>query len=173
MVERRERRVLAEVIFGGQVSTRKGINLPDTDLPFTISEKDRADIAFAVEHDADYIAVSFVGGPGDLEAVRAVMAEHGGNLPLIAKLERATVMKRLDDTVQAADAVMVARGDLGVEVPPHRGAGDAEADHLLGPRFGKPVIVATQMLESMMSSPGRPAPRLPTSPTPSSTAPTP
>ena len=153
VVERREQRVLAEVIFGGQVSTRKGINLPDTDLPFTISDKDRADIAFAVEQDADYIAVSFVGGPGDLEAIRAVMAEHGGNLPLIAKLERATVMKRLDATVQAADAVMVARGDLGVEVPPHRVPVMQKRIISSGRRYGKPVIVATQMLESMMQQP--------------------
>ena len=153
VVQRAERRVLAKVIFGGQVSTRKGINLPDTDLPFTISDKDRADIAFAVEHDADYIAVSFVGGPSDLEAVRGVMAEHQGNLPLIAKLERATVMKRLDATVQASDAVMVARGDLGVEVPPHEVPVIQKRIISSGRRYGKPVIVATQMLESMMEQP--------------------
>ncbi|MDA8016507.1 MAG: pyruvate kinase [Thermoanaerobaculia bacterium] len=153
VVQRADRRVLATVVFGGQVSTRKGINLPDTDLPFTISDKDRADIAFAVEHDADFIAVSFVGGPGDLEAIRGVMEEHRGNLPLIAKLERAAVMKRLDPTVQAADAVMVARGDLGVEVPPHRVPVMQKQIISSGRRYGKPVIVATQMLESMMQQP--------------------
>ena len=87
-----EGRVEAEVIHGGDVSTRKGINLPDTDLPFTISEKDRADIAFATEEKVDFIAVSFVGGPEDLDAIRAVMSEHKSLIPLVAKLERGTAV---------------------------------------------------------------------------------
>lgn len=145
--------VLAKVMHGGKVSTRKGINLPDTDLPFTISDKDRNDIRFAVEEGADFIAVSFVGGPEDLEAVRAVLAEHGGSIPLIAKLERATVLRKLEKTIQAADAVMVARGDLGVEVPLHRVPVLQKRIVNIGRQHGKPVIVATQMLESMMSQP--------------------
>ena len=115
-------RVKTRVLHGGPVSTRKGINLPDTELPFTISDKDRDDIAFAVAEEADYVAVSFVGGPDDLEAIREVMGEHRRVIPLVAKLERATAVtkKRLEATVRASDAVMVARGDLGVEVPIHR-----------------------------------------------------
>lgn len=146
-------RVMAKVVHGGNVSTRKGINLPDTELPFTISEKDRADIRFAIEEDADYIAVSFVGGPDDLEAIRQVMAEYRGVIPLIAKLERATVMRRLEKTIQMADAVMVARGDLGVELPLHRVPVMQKKIIGIGRQFGKPVIVATQMLESMMTQP--------------------
>ena len=145
--------VTARVVHGGLVSTRKGINLPDTDLPFTISEKDRSDIAFAVREGADYLAVSFVGAPEDLDAVRAVLTEVGGVLPLIAKLERATPMARLDETVVAADAVMVARGDLGVEMPVYDVPVLQKKIIAAGRRVGKPVIVATQMLESMMTQP--------------------
>ncbi|MEM1203848.1 MAG: pyruvate kinase [Acidobacteriota bacterium] len=153
VTEKTKERVTAKVVYGGAVSTRKGINLPDTNLPFSISEKDQADLAFAVEQDADYIAVSFVGGPYDLEAIRSVMRVRRGPIPLIAKLERATVMRRLDKTVEAADAVMVARGDLGVEVPPHRVPVMQKQIIGAGRRLGKPVIVATQMLESMMVQP--------------------
>ena len=145
--------VTARVAHGGLVSTRKGINLPDTDLPFSISEKDRADVAFAVREGADYLAVSFVGGPEDLAAVRAVLDEAGGVLPLIAKLERPAPLARLDETVASADAVMVARGDLGVEVPLHDVPVLQKKIIAAGRRVGKPVIVATQMLESMMSHP--------------------
>lgn len=145
--------VRARVLHGGPVSTRKGINLPDTDLPFTISQKDRDDIAFALAEGADYLAVSFVGGPADLDSVREVMAEHQGLIPLIAKLERATVLKDLDGTVRSSDAVMVARGDLGVEVPIHQVPVIQKKIIRIGRAYGKPVIVATQMLESMMQQP--------------------
>lgn len=146
-------RVTAQVISGGPVATRKGINLPDTDLPFTISDKDLEDIAFAVAEGTDYIAVSFVGGPHDLEAIRAVVRGVGGVLPLIAKLERAKVIDRLEETIAAADAVMVARGDLGVEVPIQRVPVLQKRIVEIGRVLGKPVIVATQMLESMMEHP--------------------
>lgn len=153
ILKKRRWKVTAKVVHGGTVSTRKGINLPDTDLPFTISEKDRADIAFALAEGADYLAVSFVGSPRDLEAVRKVLRENKGMLPLIAKLERAKAMERLDEIVQATDAVMVARGDLGVEVPLHQVPVYQKRIIDVGRRYGKPVIVATQMLESMMEQP--------------------
>jgi len=145
--------VTAKVLHGGPVSTRKGINLPDTDLPFTISEKDLADITFALKEGADYLAVSFVGSPKDLEAVRDVLRDLGGMLPLISKLERAKAMESLKEIVQATDAVMVARGDLGVEVPLHQVPVYQKRIINMGRRYGKPVIVATQMLESMMAQP--------------------
>ena len=148
-----EGRVDAEVVHGGHVSTRKGINLPDTDLPFTISGKDRDDIAFAIREKVDFIAVSFVGGPEDLDAIRAVMSEHKGLIPLVAKLERAKVIENLVNTVRSSDAVMVARGDLGVEVPIHQVPVLQKKIINAGRRWGKPVIVATQMLESMMTQP--------------------
>lgn len=153
VLSKQETRVEAEVVHGGMVSTRKGINLPDTDLPFTISEKDREDIGFAIREKVDFIAVSFVGGPKDLEAIRSVMAEHEGLIPLVAKLERAKVIERLVQTVRSSDAVMVARGDLGVEVPIHQVPVLQKRIINAGRRWGKPVIVATQMLESMMTQP--------------------
>lgn len=152
-VGRSQGAIHARVLHGGPVSTRKGINLPDTDLPFSISEKDRADIAFVLRERVDYVAVSFVGGPDDLAAIRAVMRENGGMLPLIAKLERAKAVERLDAIVGASDAVMVARGDLGVEVPLRQVPVLQKRIISAGRRFGKPVIVATQMLESMMEQP--------------------
>lgn len=148
-----DRAVTARVVQGGRVASRKGINLPDTELPFEISDKDRADAAFAVAEDADYLAASFVHRAADLEALQEVVAEAGGRLPLIAKLERKGSIERLDELVDAADAVMVARGDLGVEVPLHRVPVLQKEIIAAGRRRGKPVIVATQMLESMMEQP--------------------
>jgi len=153
ILERGPGRVRAKVLSGGPVSTRKGLNLPDTDLPFTITDKDREDIAFAVRERVDYLAVSFVGGPGDLGAVREVVEGAGGDVPLVAKLERAKVISQLEATVAAADAVMVARGDLGVEVPLYQVPVLQKRILDCGRRHGKPVIVATQMLESMIEHP--------------------
>ncbi len=140
----------AVVLVGGAISTRKGINLPDTDLPFEISDKDRGDIALAIEEQADYLAASYIGQAADLARIRQVVRESGGELPIMAKLERARGVANLQEIVDAADAVMVARGDLGVEVPLHRVPVLQKKiiDSCL--RSGKPVIVATQMLESMM-----------------------
>ena len=145
-----ENRAEAVVVIGGPISTRKGINLPDTDLPFEISDKDRTDIALAVQEQADYLAASYVGQASDLTRIRDLVRDSGGDLPIMAKLERARGVANLQEIVDAADAVMVARGDLGVEVPLHRVPVLQKKiiDSCL--RAGKPVIVATQMLESMM-----------------------
>jgi len=148
-----DHRLFARVIHGGAVSTRKGINLPDTDLPFDISEKDRADIAFAVAEKIDYIAASYVAGARDLAALRAVAREHGECPPLVAKIERAAAVERMDELVATADALMVARGDLGVEVPLDQVPILQKRIIAAGRRRGVPVIVATQMLESMMERP--------------------
>ena len=145
--------VVARVLQGGTVSSRKGINLPDSDLPFEISDKDRDDIAFAVAEGLDYLAASYVQRADDLEALRAIARDAGAELPLIAKLERQGSIDRLPELVEGADALMVARGDLGVEVPLHRVPVLQKEIIAAGRRQGKPVIVATQMLESMMSQP--------------------
>ena len=150
---KRGRAVAARVIHGGSVSTRKGINLPDSKLPFTISDKDASDIAFAVAERADFIAASYVGRARDLEAIRAIVGRHGAPIPLVAKLERAAAIEHIEEIVAAADAVMVARGDLGVEVPLHQVPVLQKRIIAAGRRLGKPVIVATQMLESMMVQP--------------------
>ncbi len=146
-------RATARVVVGGPVSTRKGINIPDSSPPFTISEKDRADVGLAVEAGVDYLAASYVGRGDDVEALRALVAGLGGNLPVIAKLERGRAVNHIDEIVAAADAVMVARGDLGVEVPLHRVPVLQKRIVEAGRRLGKPVIVATQMLESMVQHP--------------------
>jgi pyruvate kinase len=146
-------RVRARVVNGGVVKTRKGINLPDTDLPFEISGKDRADIAFAVAEGADYLAASYVGAAEHVEAVRAAAEAAGRRIPIIAKLERASAIAALDEITAASDALMVARGDLGVEVPLHTVPVHQKRIVAAGRRAGKPVIVATQMLESMIEQP--------------------
>jgi len=146
-------RVRARVVNGGPVRTRKGINLPDTNLPFDISPKDRADIVFAVEEGADFLAASYVGEASHLEQLRALVEGADGRIPLIAKLERATAIEHLDEIAEAADGVMVARGDLGVEVPLYKVPVLQKEIIAAGRRAGKPVIVATQMLESMIEQP--------------------
>jgi pyruvate kinase len=146
-------RMRARVINGGPVKTRKGINLPDSALPFEISEKDRSDIAFAVAEGADYLAASYVGEGAHVEAVRKAAAESGGRLPIIAKIERRTAIEHLDEITEAADGLMVARGDLGVEVPLSSVPVLQKRIVAAGRLAGKPVIVATQMLESMIEQP--------------------
>jgi pyruvate kinase len=153
MEERSEEGCVARVLSGGTVSSRKGINLPDSRLPFAVSEKDRSDIAFAVAQDVDYVAVSYVGAPEDLDAIRREVRQSGGEIPLVAKLERALAIQNLDAIVPAADALMVARGDLGVEVALHTVPVLQKRILDAGRRSGRPVIVATQMLESMVEQP--------------------
>jgi pyruvate kinase len=153
ITSKRGRAVAARVIHGGAVSTRKGINLPDSKLPFTISDKDASDLAFAVEERADYLAASYIGRARDIAAIRAIVASHGAAIPIVAKLERAAAIEHIEEIVAAADAVMVARGDLGVEVPLHQVPVLQKRIIAAGRRLGKPVIVATQMLESMMVQP--------------------
>jgi pyruvate kinase len=145
--------VKARVLTGGRVSSRKGINLPDSDLPFKISAKDRADIRMAVESGVDFLGASYVSSARDLKALRKEIDRSGGNLPLVAKLERQRAVARLEEIVQSSDAVMVARGDLGVEVPLHQVPVLQKKIIDMGCHYGKPVIVATQMLESMMERP--------------------
>jgi len=146
-------RVRARVVNGGPVRTRKGINLPDSALPFEISDKDRSDVAFAVAENADYLAASYVGEAAHVDAVRAVATAAGGRIPIIAKIERATAIEHLAEIAEAADGLMVARGDLGVEVPLYQVPVLQKKIVAAGRLSGKPVIVATQMLESMIEQP--------------------
>ncbi|HUP23154.1 MAG TPA: pyruvate kinase [Thermoanaerobaculia bacterium] len=153
-VERKVRRRLqARVVSAGTVSSRKGINLPDSELPFTISEKDRDDLEMAVHAGADFLAASYVGSARDVEAIRKLVVAAGGDLPIVAKLERSRAVEHLEEIVLAADAVMVARGDLGVEIELHQVPVIQKRIIETGWRHGKSVIVATQMLESMMEHP--------------------
>jgi pyruvate kinase len=136
---------------GGVISDKKGINVPDAEVPIpALTEKDRRDLAFAMEHGADWIGLSFVQRPDDLAEARKLM---GGRGALCAKIEKPMAVTRLDAILELADGVMVARGDLGVELHPEEVPPLQKRIVFAARSLGKPVIVATQMLESMIESP--------------------
>jgi len=133
------------------ISDKKGVNVPDAEVPIpALTEKDRRDLAFALEEGADWIGLSFVQRPEDLAEARRLMGGHGA---LCAKIEKPQAIRRLDDILALADAVMVARGDLGVELNPEDVPPLQKRIVYAARSLGKPVIVATQMLESMIESP--------------------
>ena len=146
--------VVCRVVDGGMLGERKGINLPGVALPIdSLTEKDVEDLKWAVGQNADYIALSFVRRASDCERAKQLIAEAGGHAPLIAKIEKAEAIDHLDEIIEAADGVMVARGDLGVEtsdelVPVYQKRIIERAIDK-----GKMVITATQMLQSMVSNP--------------------
>jgi len=136
---------------GGPLSERKGVNVPDVVLPMAaLTDKDRRDLAFAIEAGADWIALSFVQRPDDLAEARRLMGGYG---QLLAKIEKPAALGRLDEILEMSDAVMVARGDLGVELPPYAVPPLQKQIVETARRLGKPVVVATQMLESMIKAP--------------------
>jgi len=146
--------IRCKVIVGGELSNNKGINREGGGLSArALTDKDRRDIRTAVRLKADYIAVSFPRDAQDIEEARALVREAGGHAGLIAKIERAEAVENLDEILAASDAVMVARGDLGVEI------GDAAVPPAQkrimrrAPKYNCPVIVATQMMESMITNP--------------------
>ena len=146
-------RVVTKVVEGGRVSDNKGFNLPGAAMSVpALSDKDRDDLRWALRIGADMIALSFVRSAADIDDVHAIMAEEGVRLPVLAKVEKPQAVENLEEIVAAFDGVMVARGDLGVELP-------LEAVPLVQKRAiqmcreaGKPVIVATQMLDSMITA---------------------
>jgi pyruvate kinase len=147
-------RVSARVVAGGVASSRKGVNLPGVRVSAnSLTEKDRADVRTMVELQVDWIALSFVRRPEDVEEVRALVEELGGRQPIVAKLERPEAVENLEAIVAASDAVMVARGDLGVEIGPERVPAIQKEMIDLANREAKPVITATEMLDSMIRSP--------------------
>ena len=146
-----DRSLVTEVQVGGTVSDNKGVNVPDVLVPIpSLTEKDRADLAFALEQKADWIALSFVQRPEDVAEARALIGEKAA---LLAKIEKPAAIDQLNDIIALADAVMVARGDLGVELPPEQVPPLQNRIIACARQFGKPVVVATQMLESMITSP--------------------
>jgi pyruvate kinase len=144
-------KALTVVEVGGAVSDRKGINVPDTTLSLSaLTAKDRSDLEAALNAGVDWIALSFIQRPDDLAEVSKVARGKAG---VLAKIEKPQAVERLADIIEQADALMVARGDLGVELPVERVPGIQKQITRAARRAGKPVVVATQMLESMITSP--------------------
>ena len=144
-------RVAVKVRYGGQLKSNKGMNLPGIDVSApSLTEKDRADIPFAIEHDLDYLALSFVRRPEDIEELRALLPK---GMLIVAKIEKDSALERIEDILKVSDAVMVARGDLGVELPFEEVPLQQKRIIGLAARYGRPVITATQMLESMVQHP--------------------
>jgi pyruvate kinase len=147
-------RVVTKVVEGGRVSDHKGINLPGVAVSVpAMSEKDIEDLRWALHMTVDFIALSFVRSAADVDDVRAIMKEEGVFLPVIAKIEKPQAIANIEDIVDAFDGFMVARGDLGVECPLEDVPFLQKQVIEVARRHAKPVIVATQMLESMISAP--------------------
>jgi len=146
--------VTTEVVVAGAVSNNKGINLPGVAVSVpALSEKDESDLRWGLQHGADIIALSFVRNAADVSRVHEIMAEEGRKIPVIAKIEKPQAVENLEEIIDAFDGIMVARGDLGVELPLEAVPLVQKRAVELCRRMAKPVIVATQMLESMIENP--------------------
>ncbi|MBR1730398.1 MAG: pyruvate kinase [Selenomonadaceae bacterium] len=146
--------IVTEILNSGKMSTRKRVAAPGVELGLpAISEQDEKDLIFGIENDMDFVAASFIQRASDVEQIRNLIAKHGGHMEIIPKIENLAGVQNIDEIIAAADGIMVARGDLGVEIP-------AEDVPIIQKQIikkcnaaGKPVIVATQMLESMTTNP--------------------
>jgi pyruvate kinase len=143
--------IVARIEVGGMLSNNKGLNVPDVVVPMAaLTTKDRSDLAFAIDQGVDWIALSFVQRPEDLAEARTLIR---GKAALLAKIEKPSAIDRLEEIIEQCDGVMVARGDLGVELPPQTVPPLQKRIVEVSRRLGRPVVVATQMLESMITSP--------------------
>ena len=146
-----DQRIVTRVEVGGKLSDRKGVSLPDTTVPFSaLADKDRSDLEAALDAGIDWVALSFIQRPEDIAEAKKITR---GRAAVMAKIEKPQAVHRLPEIMDLADALMVARGDLGVEMPLEKVPGVQKQMTRTGRRAGKPVVVATQMLESMISSP--------------------
>ena len=146
--------VECEVVNGGMLAEHQGINLPGAALSIpALTSKDRADLEFGLKHGVDMVALSFVRSAADVRTVKEIVRENGRDVPVIAKLEKPQALKRLEEIFEAADGVMVARGDLGVEMPAEKVPVIQKYVIRRAADWRKPVIIATQMLESMIENP--------------------
>ncbi len=151
VIEFNDNQAVTEVMVGGEISNHKGVNVPDIVLPISpLTEKDRTDLTFALELGVDWVAMSFVQRSEDISEMRALV---GRKAAIMAKLEKPAAIQDLEGIVQLADGVMVARGDLGVEMPQEKVPVIQRKIVRAARREGKPVVIATQMLESMIQSP--------------------
>jgi pyruvate kinase len=144
-------RIVTQVVVAGRLSDRKGVSFPDSTVPFSaLAHKDRSDLEAALETGIDWLALSFIQRPDDIAEAKKITRGRAG---VLAKIEKPQAIARLDEIMDLADSLMVARGDLGVEMPLEKVPGLQKQMTRTGRRTGKPVVVATQMLESMISSP--------------------
>ena len=135
----------------GKISNKKGVSLPDTTLPTSaMTEKDRADLHAALDENIDWVALSFVQRPEDVSRSSAIAGKRAN---VMAKIEKPQAITELDEIIAVSDGIMVARGDLGVEMPIERVPGLQKTITRMARKLGKPVVVATQMLESMITTP--------------------
>jgi pyruvate kinase len=146
--------VVAEVIYGGTVKPRKGINLPDSKVSApSMTEKDVEDLHFGLDNDVEWVALSFVRRADDIHEIKRIIKERGKETRVIAKIEKPEAIENIDEIIEVTDAIMVARGDLGVEVGMEKVPMIQKMLVEKCNRAGKPVIVATQMMESMITNP--------------------
>ena len=146
--------VMAKVIHGGDLSSNKGFNLPKSELSVeSLTAKDKKDAIFAIENDFDWIALSFVREPRDIARLRSIINKHKSDARIVAKVEKPQAVTNLEDIIEISDAIMIARGDLGVELPMEKVPIIQKKAVELCLKANKPVIIATQMMESMIENP--------------------
>jgi len=147
-------KIFCDVIIGGLLTSHKGINLPMRTLKTSsLTDKDRADLAIGLEHEVDYVGLSFVRNAGDIQRVKDIIAAAGKDTPVIAKIEKHEALINIDEIMEISDGIMVARGDLGVEIDIENIPGIQKMLVVKANAAGKPVIIATQMLRSMVHAP--------------------
>lgn len=146
--------IICKVIAGGLITSRRGVNVPGAQLSVaSITTKDKADIVFAQEHRADWIALSFVRSTKDIQQARTILRRSGFNAQIMSKIETTEAIADIENIVKLSDGIMVARGDLGVEIGYEQVPTQQKRIMKLCKKYGKPVIVATQILDSMEQSP--------------------
>ncbi len=146
--------ISCRVVTGGLLTSHKGINLPTSSLDIpALTEKDRRDLLFGLERGVDYVALSFVRVAADIHEIKKIIHRHNRKTPVIAKIEKHEALTNIDAILEAADGIMVARGDLGVEIPLEKVPNLQKQLVQKANQLGKPVVIATQMLRSMVDSP--------------------
>jgi pyruvate kinase len=148
-----DERVLTEVVYGGPLSSRKGVNLPNTDISLpSLTEKDRKDLEFALKHDIEWIGLSFVRKPEDVVELKNIIKAANKRTRVIAKIEKPDAVRNIDEIISVSDGIMVARGDLGVEMAMEKVPVIQKSIVKKCNEAAKPVIIATQMMESMITN---------------------
>lgn len=146
--------VVCKVLIGGEIKGKRGVNLPDSDISISaLTEKDKKDLEFGLKHDVDFIALSFVRKSEDIDELREILNKGGSRAKIIAKIETPQAVKNIDEILSKADGLMVARGDLAIEIPAEKVPFVQKTLVKKCNDLGKPCIIATQMLESMINSP--------------------